>query len=444
MTVAIAFQGGSTTAMLGAACNLNWMKKEGFLEPDADLMLATCSGGTLGTTLFNTVGDKAGFPTYDPNNANLTSVSELGKDNLLDGKVWFAENVSSRRYSDANVKDLIIKFFTGQFTEQDAWRIILQDALLEFGKYGVKGGRIDPGKHPWYPSITWAEQRGTVGGGLVGVSAAEGPIGRMIHIGGPGGYYISGSFSESTRKGMGLGWREMGSNKISLGNLTSLDVDQWTAVEYSTDIASYLAFNGAWNYSPYPLFPKLNKFVPLKKGHYFSDGGSIEGTGITTALQQKASSVVAFMWKGGQGDILSLFGVVNGTLGLPLDQVFKDNGQLEEAYANLTNSNIMYARMDNVQVVKNSFYGIEEYTLQTLMMFNDQQKPEGFLDSFKDPTIKTTLEKEVPDFPYQENGWGAPWDLKWTTLSANMYCMLQDYKLGMHTDDLKDLFGLTK
>lgn len=443
MTVGIVFMGGSTTAMLGAACNLNWLKKEGYLEADADIMFATCSGGTLGTTLFNTVGDKAGFPTYDPE-ANLTSISELDDDNKLDGKVWFAENVSDRRYSSANVKDMIVKFFTGQFTEQDAWKILLEDGLLEFSKYGVKAQEINPGKHPWYPSITYAYEKGTVGGDLVGITAEDGPIGREMHIGGPGGYYIDGVFDETTRKGMGLGWREMTSDKISLGSLTSLDVDRWTAVEYSTHIASYLAFNGAWNYSPYPLFPALKKFVPLMKGHYFSDGGSIEGTGMTTALQQKADSMVVFFWKGAQTGIGPLFGVGNGTLGQPLDQVFQDNGQLGEAYANLTNSNLMYARMDNVQVLANSFYGIESYTLKTLMMFNDQQNPDGFLDSFKDPTIKTTLAKEVPDFPYQENSWGMPWDLQWSTLSANMYCMLQEYKMDSQKDALKDLFGATK
>ena len=110
-------------------------------------------------------------------------------------------------------------------------------------------------------------------------------------------------------------------------------------------------------------------------------------------------------------------------------QVFNET-MYPEVIANLTNPDILRARLTDIDVLPNEFLGVfEAYTLKELIIIS-QEKSTEFLDSFQDSVnLKKHLAKEWPNaFP-----------VAMPKFEANMLCMFTEFKIQKYADEIKSL-----
>lgn len=176
---------------------------------------------------------------------------------------------------------------------------------------------------------------------------------------------------------------------------------------------------------------------------YLMDGGILDTTGIVSHLQRRRRVVVAFYTNNDDLVALSstvayLFGVQvptdseNSLEGPALAQVFNAS-YFPDVMRNLTDPSLLRARLNSLPVLENSFLGVPEYTLDTLLIFSNQYS-DAFLGSFHDTRIAQRLKPDWPNkFPV-----GMP------TLDANMLCIFQEWKVQVHVQELRSLFNRTR
>ena len=177
---------------------------------------------------------------------------------------------------------------------------------------------------------------------------------------------------------------------------------------------------------------------------YLADGGLVDTTGIVTLLRNKLPRIIAFYDNNDplsdlNAPIAHLFGVsgpsnsMNNLPGPALSQVF-DPELFAPLYANLTIADAggrLLGRLSNVSVRSNAYFGVEPYVLEELLIFSTEYSAE-FLDSFEDEEgILNVIDVEF---------WPNGFPVSMTTADANLLCMLCDWRIRAHEDEIRSLF----
>lgn len=173
---------------------------------------------------------------------------------------------------------------------------------------------------------------------------------------------------------------------------------------------------------------------------YMADGGFIDTTGIVLHLQRRVPRILAFYnnnddLKTLNSTIAYLFGAVTPTDGMnalpgpKLMQVFPRT-LFEGVMANLTDGNVLRARLTGVEVLTNTFLGVESFTLEELIVISNQFSS-AFVNAFQDVDIRKHLSSDWPDsFP-----------ISMPTLDANMLCMFNEWKTILYRNEIARMFA---
>jgi len=411
MTVGLALSSGGAPAFLASICTLEWLAGTfpNLLTGFSDVVLATASGGSLGNAVFANAEYRIGLPHWN----EATTYEEALSDHYP-GKVWFAVGASLPHIGFMGSHDHSAsqaghhgRRRTPNFLSAKAWEDI---TLVNARRYGIK--HVAGGNLRWFDTFAFIPKKAA-----------------PLHVNKEN--YLSGSQSGS----IGLGWREMSTGQVYPPNAA---VDTVQAAAWSS------AF---WSCGPLvngtTLGWMLEKhLMPQDNSYYFTDGGLFEGTGIVQLLREQVTSIVAFVNMPG-GDVAGVFKIMRlfgfaggqgnwGVTGPHRLQVFS-SAYGDAVRANLTNTEVMRARLTNVPVMGNSFLGVKPYMLENLVIFTNLRSQE-FMDSFRDPRIKHNLSPHFPvDYP-------SAFDL-WPKLDTNSFCMLQQWKGERYKDEIREALG---
>jgi len=172
---------------------------------------------------------------------------------------------------------------------------------------------------------------------------------------------------------------------------------------------------------------------------YAMDGGLIDTTGITSHLRTKERSIVSFYNNNDDlrtlnSTIAFLFGsststdTMNALEGAVLGQVF-DESLYEGVIRNLTDPDVLRARLRNVQVKNNSYMGVQAYVLEELYLVSNQYTKQ-FLDTFNDSKVPAGI----------ADGWPNNMPVGFDTFNSNMLCLFSQWKIRTFMQELKALF----
>lgn len=398
-SLGLAFSGGGITGLLASLCVLNSMNQTypGLLSrEDGSLLLSTSSGGSIGTGLYTNAGDKMYFPAYSP---DITYAEAKEENTSSSSPYWFGRVLEYLPSYKQSVK-------VGP-TERGWWIDVIDTAF--YVGYGVHDYNIIPGRLPWYANF-----------GLMVQKAC--PISRD-----------SSGIYKDAKDNLRMAVREMVEGVIT-PDLPSTNVTALDAMSYSS---SYWAASIIENRAEYDV---LKHTLEQNSDYYFTDGGLIDTTAIVALLQQKTDSIIAFYNNNNDLTVINssfafLFGKttttdsMNSLEGPELAQVFPSN-TFDEIIANLTNPSILRARVAGLKVLKNSYLGVEAYTLSNLYILSNQFSEE-FADSFVDKDIPSGLNK---DFPNKFSA-GIP------ALDANVLCMFNQWKIGKYKAEISKIIG---
>jgi len=185
---------------------------------------------------------------------------------------------------------------------------------------------------------------------------------------------------------------------------------------------------------------------PSNKWVHLIDGGFIDSSGIVAQLQNAVRRIFAVYAcndcllpadEKAQCQTASfayLFGHevktddINSLAGPKLTQVF-DSSLYDEVMANLTNPDILLARLRNVKVAKNEYLGINPYTIDEIMILSNAGSAQ-FVEGFTDPVIKQHIAADWPD----------RMAISMDEFNANMLCEYERYKLAVHEAEIKAFF----
>jgi len=355
----------------------------------------------MGYGVLANAGARLYVPPYDP----AITFEEANSKLSSNGKEWFGtaafvhgKTGEGRRRTSG---------VTGEAFTAKTWDTVV-DTMYRM--YGVDPSNIQPGPFPWYANFAASKKdlcplRADPKSGIL----ANPSGGRLVSA-----------------------WREMRSGTT---NPSSETVSARDAISYSSAFwAVDPPFHRHWKF-------ELEKhFMPQSKQYYFSDGGAVDISGITTLLQKRAEHVIAF--DNDEGDetqkiwmYRTLFGQNRGRIGhhdsmiggAENTQVFPQQ-YASAVIANLTNPKVMRAILHDVPVLRNDWLGIAPYTLKTLIIFSNMYSEE-FVDSFTDKRIKPNLPKGFPTgFTFGTNH-----------LEANMFCVLQPWKLAKYKEEISSV-----
>jgi hypothetical protein len=241
---------------------------------------------------------------------------------------------------------------------------------------------------------------------------------------------------------------------VSSSAFTLMDGAAWTSAFYA---ASIIEDSSA--YDAERIAELLNKGVLISaKAHksnsskvqtvHIVDGGFVDSTGIVAQLQRQVRRIfVVYVVNRCLGKYNATNQCTNSTLATlfgvsaptdPLDSLAGTQAQVfpsslyEGVYANLTNQNL-FARLTNVQVLRNDYLEVEPYVVDELIILSNAPS-ESFVDyigSSADPDVRKNLDSHWPD----------RFSLSMNAYNANMLCLNQRYKLEQHSSTVKNFFA---
>jgi len=416
MPLGVALSGGGVTGILGGVCALHALDVHA--PYPATATVSTVSGGTIGKGVHVNAGERLGYVAYDSG----IEGGAAGSDEVADGRVWFGNIVNYLNWIPMITSTGISTgTTTGATTGTDYssvqsgwWANAIDLAFWEgYGvhDYDITGGGADDAT--WFANFA-----------LIGMEVC--PIERD----GEGVMVDAEKSLVHAAMNMNTGAISSASDlELSLKHSSVLDVmayssSFWTA-SILEDKTQYFFLKGT-----IPTGDLGGSDV------YLNDGGIVDTTGIVTLLQQQTDTIVSFYNNNDplatlNSTFADLFGVdvatdtMNSLEGSVLGQVF-DEELFPAVIANLTDGNVLRARLSNVKVRDNSFLNVKRYVVKELIIFSNEYSDE-FVDSFQDASIKANLDKEWPNsFP-----------VSMPVLDANMLCMFNDWKVQKYKEELE-------
>lgn len=434
----IALSGGGVPAMLSGFCCIKSLFSHLPSMKDSTI-ISTTSGGTLGYMVYNNdVGEKLKAPRYDPTRSLADLSSSVPEDN---NGIWFARvNSIVPPGAQPEGNDALSTILDGAsnyakvFPRKNWWSQAIQ--LLDHMVYNLDD--IGSGDRQWYAATT-----------LIAASALP------IELDNATGVYAKANET------MFFSVIDMSTQIPAIsGALAQPGLHMKTGTRLSDSVSHSAFFWGntmIHNGSDYRAHKgTLNKdYLMLQQRHpnsagaegllaAYVDGGTVDPTAITALLQHKTGRILmmynvnTFLTSNDAG-LAWLFGrdpsatknvshlVLHGPV---LGKVFANGDVYDEVYANLTDPSIMMARLQNVEVQKNPYLGVEAYTLKELMILSNEFSKE-FTESFIDKSIPAHLSANFP----------TNYGMTMTDLEANTMCMFEDWKVQRHLQAIREVSG---
>lgn len=171
----------------------------------------------------------------------------------------------------------------------------------------------------------------------------------------------------------------------------------------------------------------------------FADGGVVDTTGIVAHLQQRRPRILAFYHDNNQlqdmpSPLAYLFGhavktdSMNSKEGPRLAQVFP-TALFDSVLRNLTDPSMLRARLTNVPVLPNSYFGVPGYTLDELLILGNERS-DAFLKTFGSEVSASVSH----DFPNRFKG-------GMDALNANLLCMFTQWRLSNAWADIQSIIS---
>ena len=431
MVVGVAFSGGGITALLATVCALKSLDEDLFRNSTFSVV----SGGSLGLTLFDTVGDELWTPNYDDlRDMESGVVKYLSKRHTNSSNpTWFA-SVLDYVPDDPSFESLLEVLkdlgILDKIIGKDNWWKLALDSVIKDG-YGVdvRSGRVF--KSETFVNFAFVREKScplsrNQNTGHLTTSNAQ----KSLY---PGNLRVD---IDDIRKSYVR--RDLSDSEIVDKSMTDMDAvaassSFWNA-DMITSSTNYYVFKG-WleNYDVNRSGDKVST--------YAMDAGVVDSTGITSLLRNQVDSIVLFF--NDNNDIREmnasfayLFGIntsktnsMNALAGPKNSQIF-DSNLYETFMSNLTQDPVR-AHLRNVHVMDNEYFGIEAYELKNLLVLSNQYSA-LFLNSFVDSeNIASALSSDFPN----------KFSVGMETYDAQMLCLFNQWKVKEYGDEIYALFG---
>ena len=430
MVVGVAFSGGGITALLATVCALKSLTNETSFDK-----FSTVSGGSLGLTLFDSVGDELWVPDYEEiRDMHTGAVDYLSKRHTSSSSPnWFA-GVLDYVPNDPSFQSLLevlkdLGILDKVIGKDNWWKLALESVIKKGYDVDVSKGNVF--KSETYINFALAKEkscplsRNDNTGHLSSSSAQESLYPSHLHVN-------VGDVRESYVR------RDESDSEIVDKTMTDMDAvaassSFWNA-DMITSSTNYYVFKG-WLESY-----DVNHSSSSKVSAYAMDAGVVDSTGMTTLLRNQVDSIVLFF--NDNNDIREmnasfayLFGIdtsktnsMNALPGPKNSQVF-DSNLYESFMSNLTQDPVR-AHLRNVSVMRNEYFGIEAYELKDLYVLSNQYS-DSFLNSFLDSDkVKSALNSKFPN----------KFSVGMETYDAQMLCLFNQWKIKEYGDEIMALF----
>ncbi|GMI11836.1 hypothetical protein TrLO_g14758 [Triparma laevis f. longispina] len=414
-TVGIALSGGGITGIVAGLSTFNsFVTRVYDASSKPNLIASTVSGGTIGFGIHANAGSKLTYQLYDSGISYDVANSEVKED----GKIWYANVVNYLNWAP---------FLTGEASErkttmtgamQSGWWTDVIDLMFWEGysihDYDIAGSDL----YNWHANFALLDK------GVCPISRNDDGV------------------MKKAEEGLVYASMDMSSGEKVAANNATLEIKHDTVLDVMSYSSSFWTASIVEDKTQY-FFLKGSISTGTLGGEdvYLNDGGIVDTTGIVTLLQKKVPKIVAFYNNNDPLSSLSsvfayLFGVevetdtMNSLEGWELGQVF-DSGLYEEVLTNLTDPTIMRAHLTNLQVMDNTFLGVEGYAVEEIMILSNEYSDE-FLDSFNNAEdLKGGLDEKWPNqFP-----------VSIPTFDCNMLAMKADWLVLKYEEELAALVG---
>ena len=429
---AVAFSGGGIPALVSAMC-VERALDEYVPEWDSSksTTISTVSGGSAGHAIYSNARAKVSFPdlergfgmkleelqkTLDPPRSDAEQIYMLQVNHLIES------------LGIGSIAKLILALFKYAGNHKNWWSNIM-DLMITFpynithavapGENWIAGfSAIKKDKCPLSLDKNGDMKSLDATAGLIPSTATTRPDG-SVAIEAHGAF--AGAFSDAQ-------------NNVTFQDILGFSTAFWVSNVVDNRVPFWTL---QWTLSQ--LFSSLSG---QRAAWFASDGGNVDTTGIVNLLRSKHSRIVAFYSNNKNmtelaSPIAYLFGMngtsdaMNSIEGSALNQVFAS-----ELYAdtmrNLTSG--PYALLRNIDVMKNSFLGIDEaYTLDELMIIaSNGPSQREFLSNFDDSAhISAALDVRFPTY----------FPVALPDLDANVVCLYEHWKVRENRDKIKEVLS---
>ena len=186
------------------------------------------------------------------------------------------------------------------------------------------------------------------------------------------------------------------------------------------------------------LFPK--ELLLMKAGAmYLGDGGLIEATGIVPLIRHSLKKIIVFVnvpkaLEEAPATLSFLFGVsgISGYGKWPGKALLHilPSEAWAEVYKNLTGPTVT-AQLRNVQVLDNTYLGVESYMLEELLILGNQRS-EAFLQLLPDRNaVVNAISKD----------WPLGMAVGMSAIEANLLCGFNQWKVNQNEAVIRDMLG---